>query len=44
MRPESVVGRSDMILDQVLDHSTASAGRTTDPVKVEPVLPVRETV
>jgi hypothetical protein len=42
--PQSVVGGYDVILDQVLDHSTANAGVTTVPVNVDPVVPVRRTV
>src|SRR4051812_20343749 len=44
MGPQGFVGRENVILDQVLDHSTASDGWTTEPVNVEPVVPVRRTL
>jgi hypothetical protein len=43
MRPQGVVGGHDVIFYQIPDHSTASAGVTTDPMNVEPVVPVRRT-
>src|SRR6266511_2113513 len=44
MRTHGLVGRGDVLFDQVVDHRTASAGVTTAPVNVEPVVPVRRTV
>jgi hypothetical protein len=44
VRPQRIVRRCDVILDQVLDHSTAKAGVKTAPVKVDPVVPVRRMV
>jgi len=44
VRPEGVVGRGDVVLDQIPNHTTAKAGMTTAPVKVEPVVPVRRAV
>jgi hypothetical protein len=41
--PQRLIGGRHMIFYQVLDHSSASAGVTTEPVKVEPVVPVRRT-
>jgi hypothetical protein len=43
VRPQSVVRGEDVILCQIPDHSTARAGVTTDPVKVDPVVPVSRT-
>ena len=43
MRPQGVVGGDDVILHQVPDHRTASCGRTTAPVNVDPVVPVSRT-
>src|SRR5215208_4238939 len=43
MRPQRLVRGQNVVLDQVLDHSTANAGRTTEAVNVEPVVPVRRT-
>ena len=44
METQGVVGSDDVLFHQILDHSNASAGRTTDPVKVDPVVPVSRTV
>jgi hypothetical protein len=44
MKTQGVVGSDDVLFHQILDHSNASAGRTIDPVKVDPVVPVSRTV
>jgi hypothetical protein len=44
VRPQSVVRGEDVIFCQIPDHSTASAGLTTDPVNVDPVVPVSWTL
>jgi len=44
VRPQRVVRGRDVILHQIPDHNTASAGVTTDPVNVEPVVPVSRTL
>ncbi len=49
MWSQGLVRRGDVIFHQILDHRTANAGgttapaETTEPVKVDPVLPVRRT-
>src|SRR5688572_3407708 len=43
-RPQSIVGRGNMVFDQVLYHRTASWACSAAPVNVEPVVPVKRTV
>ena len=44
VNPQGVVRFGDVGFHLVLDHTVASCGTVTAPVKVEPVVPVSRTV